>query len=79
MFHQVCLLFQYNYDTSLPSLTVLIKGDVEGSVEAIVEVFDSFYSYKCRLDLVDFGVGPPTESDIKMASDFQSKVLWRCF
>uniref|UniRef100_A0A914W0Y2 Tr-type G domain-containing protein n=1 Tax=Plectus sambesii TaxID=2011161 RepID=A0A914W0Y2_9BILA len=60
-----------------PKVTVLLKGDVDGSVEAIMEVIDTYKSDRCRLEVVDFGVGPPTEVDIANAAEFGAIIY--CF
>lgn len=44
-----------------------LRTDVEGSLEAILEVISTYSSTRCNLQLVDFGVGPPTEKEIEMA------------
>nr|KAG5699746.1 hypothetical protein BaRGS_014162 [Batillaria attramentaria] len=48
-------------------------GDVDGSVEAILDILDSYDSKKCRLDLVHYGVGNVTENDVEMAEAFQGE------
>lgn len=39
-------------------------------MEALLDVLDSFHSSKCELDLIHYGVGAITESDIKLAEPF---------
>ena len=48
-----------------------IAGDVDGSVEAILDVLDGYKSSKCRLDLLSYGVGAATENDVQIASLFK--------
>lgn len=43
------------------------SGDVDGSVEAILEVYETYNSPKCEFDVVTFGVGPLSEKDLEMA------------
>jgi len=57
-----------------PKLPFILKGDVDGSVEAILDVLDSYSSEQCRLDLVHYGVGTVTENDIKLAEPFEAIV-----
>jgi len=57
-----------------PKLPFLLKGDVDGSVEAILDVLDSYDSAQCALDLVHYGVGPVTENDVKLAAPFNAVV-----
>lgn len=47
---------------------------MDGSVEALLDVLDSFQSTICTLDLIHYGVGPITESDIKLAEPFNAIV-----
>ncbi|KAF8383541.1 hypothetical protein PRIPAC_72683 [Pristionchus pacificus] len=54
-------------DDGHPKLKILLRTDVEGSLEAILEVISTYSSTRCNLQLVDFGVGPPTEKEIEMA------------
>ena len=52
----------------------IVAGDVDGSVEAILDVLDSYDSAQCALDLVHYGVGPVTENDVKLAAPFNAVV-----
>lgn len=45
---------------------------MDGSVEALLDVLDSFQSSLCTLDLIHYGVGPVTESDVKLAEPFDA-------
>ncbi|GMR59319.1 hypothetical protein PMAYCL1PPCAC_29514, partial [Pristionchus mayeri] len=51
-----------------PKLKILLRTDVEGSLEAILDVLSTYSSPRCSLQLVDFGVGAPTEKEIEMAA-----------
>lgn len=58
-----------------PRLPVIIKGDVDGSVEAVLDILDTYHSHQnCRLDLIHYGVGPVSESDIELAQPFKGIV-----
>ncbi|CAH1983017.1 unnamed protein product [Acanthoscelides obtectus] len=57
-----------------PSLPVIVKADVDGSLEAILDVLDTYDSSICKLDLVHYGVGPVTENDLEMAEMFQGVI-----
>ncbi|XP_011167443.1 translation initiation factor IF-2, mitochondrial isoform X1 [Solenopsis invicta] len=60
-------------DDGIPKLNVVIKGDVAGSVEAILDVFNTYGSDdKCQLSVVHYGVGPVTETDLQMADAFDA-------
>lgn len=64
-------------DLSNPFLNVILRGDVDGSLEAILNVFDSYDDNRCKLDVVNFGVGPPGPKDIELAATF--KCIIYCF
>uniref|UniRef100_A0A8D8YTF0 Translation initiation factor IF-2, mitochondrial n=1 Tax=Cacopsylla melanoneura TaxID=428564 RepID=A0A8D8YTF0_9HEMI len=59
-------------DSGEPRLNILIKGDVDGSVEALLDVFDTYTSALCRLDIVHYGVGQVSESDVELANMFKA-------
>ncbi|BFZ07562.1 hypothetical protein BsWGS_10601 [Bradybaena similaris] len=58
-----------------PQLSLVIKGDVDGTVDALLDVLDTYKSRMCRLDLIHYGVGHVTESDVEMAAAFQGEVF----
>ncbi|KMQ95956.1 translation initiation factor if- mitochondrial [Lasius niger] len=58
-------------DDGIPTINIIVKGDVAGSVEAILDVFNTYGSDdKCRLSIVHYGVGPVTETDLQIADAF---------
>ncbi|XP_052756444.1 translation initiation factor IF-2, mitochondrial [Galleria mellonella] len=58
-----------------PTLSVLVKGDVDGSVEAILDILETYDEHdRVRLDLVHYGVGPVTPNDIEIAEAFSAVV-----
>ncbi|KAF2347997.1 Translation initiation factor IF- 2 domain 3, partial [Trinorchestia longiramus] len=58
-------------DTDMgPSVAMLLKCDVQGSLEAIIQVLETYESESVRLDLVTSGVGPVTQSDVQLAQTF---------
>lgn len=60
-------------DNSVPRVNVIIKGDVHGSVEAILDVLDTYHENdQVRLDIVHYGVGDVTEGDIELAKTFNA-------
>ncbi|XP_008553600.1 translation initiation factor IF-2, mitochondrial [Microplitis demolitor] len=60
-------------DDGIPRLHVLVKGDVLGSVEAILDVFDTYGDEnRCHLDVIHYGIGPVTDSDIELADAFDA-------
>lgn len=60
-------------DTSVPRVNVIIKGDVQGSVEAILDVLETYHENdQVRLDIVHYGVGDVNEGDIELAKTFNA-------
>ena len=57
-----------------PVVAVVVKGDVDGSVEAILSCLDTYSSEDVLLDIVHFGVGPVSEKDVTMAQAFNAIV-----
>lgn len=63
----------YVPDDETPKLNIILKGDVHGSVEAILDVLDTYDANdKCRMSIVHYGVGEITEGDIELAKVFNS-------
>jgi len=51
--------------TDIPLLNVIIKADVQGSVEAIDQLIAEFPQEKVAVNFIDTGVGNITETDVK--------------
>ncbi|RKP37379.1 translation initiation factor IF-2 [Dimargaris cristalligena] len=51
----------------VPTLRVLVKGDVSGTVEAVVDCLQALPQRFVHIDVVAHAVGPITESDIQRA------------
>lgn len=65
----------YTEDDSTPKFNIILKGDVHGSVEAILDVLDTYdYNDRCRMSIVHYGVGEITEGDIELAKIFNSVI-----
>lgn len=54
-------------DMALPELALILKGDVQGSVEAVRDCLASLPSNKVRVKVIHSGVGGITESDVQLA------------
>ncbi|VDO36302.1 unnamed protein product [Haemonchus placei] len=61
-------------DDGFPRLHLLLRADVEGTLEAILNVIDTYDSEKCKFQLVDFGIGPPTIADLEMAKEAEALI-----
>ncbi len=55
--------------------TLLVKGDVQGSVEAIVAALDKLGTDEVRARIIHAGVGGITESDVGLASTSGAVIL----
>lgn len=52
-------------------VNVIIKADVVGSIEAILNVLVTYTDdQKCRLNIVHYGVGQISENDLELAETF---------
>jgi translation initiation factor IF-2 len=59
-----------NEDTG-PSFNIVLKGDVGGSVEAILDVLETYDGEEsCKLSMVHYGVGNVSENDVELAEAF---------
>jgi translation initiation factor IF-2 len=56
-------------------LNVILKGDVQGSVEAVRESLSKLSTDSCRLVVIHSGVGGITESDVSLASASDAIIL----
>src|SRR3989344_4448895 len=54
-------------DDTVPKLPIVLKADVQGSLEAIDQILATYQSEKVFLVYVAAGIGNITESDVKMA------------
>ncbi|XP_076665944.1 mitochondrial translation initiation factor 2 isoform X2 [Andrena cerasifolii] len=64
-------------EEELPEVNVIIKGDVAGSIEAILDIFDTYAQDEmCRLNVVHYGVGAVTETDLELARTFNA-IIYR--
>ena len=54
-------------NADIPKLNVIIKSDVQGSIEALEQILNELPQDKVAVNYIDTGVGNITESDVKMA------------
>ncbi|KAK9880591.1 hypothetical protein WA026_011831 [Henosepilachna vigintioctopunctata] len=62
---------QYEKDDKI-MLNLVIKCDVNGSLEAVLDTLDTYDCNLCEMDLVHYGVGAVTESDVELAQAFDA-------
>ena len=60
-----------------PTLRIILRSDVDGTLEALLNVLETYNSTQCDLQIVDFGVGPPIENHIELAQETNSIIY--CF
>ncbi len=61
-------LYKQIQSGNVKDLNVIVKGDVQGSVEVIAESFSKLSTDAVRLNVIHSGVGAITETDVNLAS-----------
>jgi translation initiation factor IF-2 len=61
-------LFEHMQSGEIADLNIVVKGDVVGSVEAVVSELSKFAHSEVRLNVIHQGVGAITQNDIMLAS-----------
>lgn len=61
-------------DESIKRLSIIIKADVQGSLEAIQQILGAIEHPEVRLEEVATGVGSITESDVKLAASAGARI-----
>jgi translation initiation factor IF-2 len=61
-------LFEQMQSGGVQDLNIVLKGDVQGSVEALVSELAKFQNREVRVNVIHQGVGGITENDIMLAS-----------
>ena len=59
----------------IKDLKVIIKGDVQGSVEALREAFGDLGNEEVRVQVIHSGVGAVTENDVNLAASSDTAAL----
>jgi translation initiation factor IF-2 len=62
-------------EEGMKKLNLVIKADVQGSLEAILQILSTIQAPEVLVTFIETGVGNITESDIKLAQTSQSLVL----
>ncbi len=56
-------------------LNIILKGDVDGSVEALTDSFQKLSTEEIEVNIIHKGVGPVTESDVLLASASNAVII----
>jgi translation initiation factor IF-2 len=62
-------------DEKIQKLNILLKSDVQGSLEAIQQILGEIKSDEVAIDYIGIGVGNITESDIRLATSAKAVVF----
>lgn len=62
-------------DDKIKKLNVILKSDVQGSLEAIQQILQEIKSEEVAIDFISTGVGNITESDIRLAGSSSTVVF----
>jgi translation initiation factor IF-2 len=68
-------LLQRTKEGEAKELRVVIKGDVQGSVEAVAQALTKLSTPKVKVEIIHKGVGAMTESDVMLAAASKGMVL----
>src|SRR6059058_4595399 len=68
-------LFEQMQAGGVQDLNIVIKGDVQGSVEAIVSELGKIQHPEVRVNVIHTGVGGITENDVNLAAASQAMVV----
>ena len=68
-------LFTRMQEGTVEELAVIIKADVQGSVEAVRDALEKLSTEACRLNVIHTGVGGISESDVTLATASNAIVL----
>ncbi|MEN8831221.1 translation initiation factor IF-2, partial [Pacificibacter sp.] len=69
------LLAQAKADENVAELPILVKADVQGSAEAIVQAMEKIGNDEVRVRVLHYGVGAITETDIGLAEASGAPVI----
>ncbi|MCA0271975.1 MAG: translation initiation factor IF-2 [Proteobacteria bacterium] len=69
------LMAKAKADKSVSELPIVVKADVQGSAEAIVQAMEKIGNDEVRVRVLHYGVGAITESDIGLAEASGSPVI----
>lgn len=62
-------------DEKIKKLNIILKSDVQGSLEAISQILGEIKSEEVAIDYISMGVGSVTESDVRLAASTNAAVF----
>ncbi|MFQ5412345.1 MAG: translation initiation factor IF-2 [Phycisphaerae bacterium] len=68
-------MFAQAAEGEIPELNVIIRADVDGSIDALRKQFASFPDDEVKLNILHSGVGTVTESDLALAQASQAIII----
>nr|WP_315043544.1 translation initiation factor IF-2 [uncultured Moraxella sp.] len=68
-------LFDQMNDAKLPSVNLILKTDVRGSLEALLSSLDELSTDEVKVKVISSGVGPISESDVVLAESSEAVLL----
>ena len=66
---------KYQSDATMRTLSIIIRGDVQGSVEAIKGSLEKIISDEMKIDVITAGVGAISESDVTLAKSSGALII----
>jgi translation initiation factor IF-2 len=69
------LMAKAKADQSVAELPVLVKADVQGSAEAIVQALDKIGNDEVRVRVLSYGVGAITDTDVMLAEASKCPII----
>jgi translation initiation factor IF-2 len=69
------LMAKAKSDKSVSELPILLKADVQGSAEAIVQALEKVGNDEVRVRVLHYGVGAITDSDVNLAEASNAPIL----
>lgn len=68
-------LFDQMNDAKLPTVNLILKTDVRGSLEALLSALDELSTDEVKVKVISSGVGPISESDVVLAESSEAVLL----
>ncbi len=68
-------LFKHIQEGSLKDLNIVVKADVQGSIEALRQALQNLKNKEVRVNIIHSGVGAINESDVMLASTSNALII----